>query len=159
MNRYILDTGILVGYARSAAYAAHCHQTYDLSNPKHLVFTSIVSKGEILALAEKSGWGGKKRLLFAEKLNEFPSADIKTDQVVSAYAQIKAWTEGTRAPSAPHFPDPQKPARKMGQNDMWIAATAIASKATIITTDTDFDHLDAAGILKRIFISQSGTSP
>lgn len=154
MNRYILDTGLLVGYARGADFAKQCHNTYDLSNPQHLVFTSIVSKGEILALAEKNNWGGRKRELFSEKLREFPSVDIKTDEVVEAYAQIKSWTEGSPPPSAPHFPPPPKPAKKMGQNDMWIAATAIAACATLITIDKDFDHLDEAGILKRVYIDQ-----
>jgi predicted nucleic acid-binding protein len=32
-------------------------------------------------------------------------------------------------------------ARNMGKNDLWIAATALATKATLITTDKDFDHL------------------
>jgi predicted nucleic acid-binding protein len=29
-----------------------------------------------------------------------------------------------------------------GKNDIWIAATAHAGKATLITTDGDFDHLN-----------------
>lgn len=30
----------------------------------------------------------------------------------------------------------------MGKNDLWIAATASAIDATLITSDKDFDHLD-----------------
>ena len=30
----------------------------------------------------------------------------------------------------------------MGKNDLWIAATAMATGATLLTTDKDFDHLD-----------------
>ena len=155
MNRYILDTGILVGYVRGADYAKYCHETYDLSNPSHLVLTSIVTKGELLALAEKRNWGSKKRGIYDQKLNEFPSIDISSDQVVTAYARIKAWTEGSAPPSAPGFPPPPKPAKQMGQNDMWIAACAIASNSTIITIDTDFDHLAEAGLLNRIWIDQA----
>lgn len=33
-------------------------------------------------------------------------------------------------------------ARKMGKNDLWIAATAAVHNATLIFTDADFDHLD-----------------
>ncbi len=29
----------------------------------------------------------------------------------------------------------------MGKNDLWIAATANATGATLLTTDSDFDHL------------------
>jgi len=31
--------------------------------------------------------------------------------------------------------------RTMGKNDLWIAATAVATKATLLTSDNDFDHL------------------
>jgi predicted nucleic acid-binding protein len=37
-------------------------------------------------------------------------------------------------------------ARKMGKNDLWIAATAHLLNATLITTDNDFDHLKDAFI-------------
>ncbi len=33
-------------------------------------------------------------------------------------------------------------ARKMGKNDLWIAATTYLTKATVITNDNDFDHLN-----------------
>ncbi|MCK4304746.1 MAG: PIN domain-containing protein [Candidatus Eisenbacteria sp.] len=32
-------------------------------------------------------------------------------------------------------------ARKLDQNDMWIAATAASLGAHLLTTDSDFDHL------------------
>lgn len=38
--------------------------------------------------------------------------------------------------------------------DLWIAATAVATGAKLITTDKDFDHLDGIW-LDRIFVSQS----
>ncbi len=39
----------------------------------------------------------------------------------------------------PHF---QRRGRKMGKNDLWIAATAIFADARLLTTDRDFDGLD-----------------
>ena len=30
----------------------------------------------------------------------------------------------------------------MGKNDVWIAATAMATDSKLITSDSDFDHLD-----------------
>lgn len=32
-------------------------------------------------------------------------------------------------------------ARNMGKNDLWIAATASVTHATLLTTDQDFRHL------------------
>lgn len=37
-------------------------------------------------------------------------------------------------------------ARNMGKNDLWIAASAIVLKATLLTTDKDFDHLSPSFI-------------
>ena len=34
-------------------------------------------------------------------------------------------------------------ARKMGKNDLWIAATAAIHNATLLSTDADFEHLDS----------------
>lgn len=45
--------------------------------------------------------------------------------------------------------------RDMGKNDLWIAATARAAGATLITTDKDFDHLHPAFIKRELF-EQSG---
>ena len=39
----------------------------------------------------------------------------------------------------------------MGKNDLWIAATASVTGATLLTTDKDFDHLESA-FLTRIWI-------
>ncbi len=32
-------------------------------------------------------------------------------------------------------------ARNMSKNDLWIAAAALDSKAILLTTDNDFEHL------------------
>ncbi len=47
------------------------------------------------------------------------------------------------------------PAVSMSQNDLWVAATAHASGALLVTTDRDFDHL--RGIwLEVTFVRQRG---
>jgi tRNA(fMet)-specific endonuclease VapC len=33
-------------------------------------------------------------------------------------------------------------ARNMGKNDIWIAATTLLAKGTLVTSDADFEHLD-----------------
>ena len=40
----------------------------------------------------------------------------------------------------------------MGKNDLWIAATAFVTKATLLTTDKDFDHMHPA-FLQRDWIN------
>jgi tRNA(fMet)-specific endonuclease VapC len=44
------------------------------------------------------------------------------------------------------IPPVPRPAVAMKQNDLWIAATAHASNAKLLTTDKDFEHLRGAWI-------------
>ena len=102
-------------------------------------FTSVICQGELLALSEKFGWGLKRRGALEEALDNFPTLGI-TPRVLQAYALIDAWTHG-KPVNAPGIPSPPTPAVSMKQNDIWIAATAYASQATLLTTDKDFAHL------------------
>lgn len=150
MDRYLLDTNMLLGLVRGAEWAKTTVETYRLSNQENLVFTTIVCRGEILALAEKRGWGEPKRKNLTRVLNEFPTIGIEKDAVVKAYAKLSAWSEGK---AVENFPDPPKPARKMGQNDLWIAAVARVSQAVVVTTDKDFDEMSGK-VIQRIWVDQ-----
>lgn len=41
----------------------------------------------------------------------------------------------------------QKQGRPMGENDLWIAATARALGATLVTRDQDFDNIDGLPVV------------
>ena len=118
-----------------------------------MVFTSVICRGEILALAEKFGWKSKKRENLVKVLNQFPTLDLNKESILNAYASIDTWTHGTPLTHS-SFPPPPKPAISMKQNDLWIAATSCASKAILLTTYKDFDHLDDV-CLSRIWVDQS----
>ena len=72
-------------------------------------------------------------------LRRIPVVDINTDRIIQRYAEVDAYSQGK---------DRSKPlpsgmsSRNMGKNDIWIAATASVLNATLVTTDTDFDHLN-----------------
>ena len=153
MKRYLLDTNMLLGFTRKAAWAHWAYNQYDLGNSENMVFTSVICKGEILALAEKRGWGVAKRNDLVKVLNQFPTVDLNKESILNAYALIDTWTHGVPV-TDPSFPQPHKPAVSMKQNDLWIAATSCASKAVLLTTDKDFDHLDGV-CLSRIWVDQS----
>jgi len=54
--------------------------------------------------------------------------DVNREPVLQAYARLDARLHAV--------------GRRMGQqNDLWIAATAVATNATLLTTDLDFDVL------------------
>ena len=150
MTTFLLDTNILVGFIREASWALRAREEFLLGDQDVMVVTSVVCQGEILALAEKRGWSGKKRIELASLLAKVPTLDISKQAVLNAYALIDAWTHG-KSVTAPHDASPPKPAVSMGKNDLWIAATAHASKATLLSTDKDFDHLNDVW-LKRIYV-------
>lgn len=141
MRRFLLDTNILLGLAREAAWARRAYNQFHLNDPDVISFTSVVCKGEILAIAERNGWGRKKRTILDNMLREFPDLPIQDPAILSAYALIDAWSGG-KPVSAPGEAPPPKSAVTMGKNDLWIAATAHASGAILLSTDRDFEHLD-----------------
>ena len=152
MSRYLLDTNMLLGFVRRAAWALKIRDEHNLADPETVVFTSIVCKGEIQALAEKFGWGSNKRSELQRVLGMVPTLYLD-DEVVNAYALIDAWTPGTTVDS-PNSAPPPKPAVAMSQNDLWIAATAYAKRSVLISTDGDFDHLKEDW-LQLIYVDQA----
>jgi tRNA(fMet)-specific endonuclease VapC len=76
---------------------------------------SIVTVGESEALAQKFGWGEGKKSTLRDLLGELVIVQLAQGAIVQKYAQIAHFSEKV-----------MKPARPMGQNDMWIAATATA---------------------------------
>lgn len=154
MRYFLLDTGILLGLARKAAWARQAWEQLPLNDQETAAVTSVIYQGEILALAEKFGWGEERRGRLEQILKRLPVLDINRQLILSAYARIDSWTHGRPV----HFPGlispPPRPAIPMKQNDLWIAATAHATKATLVSTDRDFSHLDKVW-LRFIHVDQS----
>ena len=156
-KRFLLDTGMLLGFVRKAPWALRVRTEFNLGNTETMVFTSVVCQGELLALAEKRGWGEGRRDQLDKVLNGFPTLDINKPLILRAYAIIDAWTHGNSVASPGQTPPP-KPAVPMTQNDLWIAATAHESKPTLLSTDKDFEHLNDVWI-KFVYVDQSVSQP
>lgn len=150
MKRFLLDTGMLLGLTRKAPWARRTLDRVHLDDQETATFTSVICHGELLALAEKNGWGERRRTELASTLAKVPTLDINKQAILNAYALIDAWTHG-KSVTTPHNVSPPEPAISMGKNDIWIAATAHASKATLLSTDKDFDHLDSVW-LKHLYV-------
>lgn len=99
------------------------------AGPRHLM--SVVSHAELLVVAKRKGWGGSKLTALGNAINDLTIVDINHPRVIDAYVQIDLFSR-----SMPGG------ARNMGKNDIWIAATAMASGAVLLTSDGDFDHLN-----------------
>lgn len=139
MDKFILDTGIVLGYATAAGYAEYVEKKFELFKPPRIPMMSVVSKGEIYSLAIQRRWGEKKVKVLEELLRKLPVVDINEEQIIQRYSEIDAYSlskDQLRPLPKGHT------ARIMGKNDLWIAATASVLKARLLTTDHDFDHLD-----------------
>ena len=141
MRRFLLDTNILLGLAREASWARQTYHQFNLGDADAISFTSVVCIGEILAIAERNGWGSKKRSTLERTLARLPDLPIQDPDILRVYALIDAWSQGTSV-AAPVGAAPPKPAVRMSKNDLWIAATAHVTGAILLSTDKDFAHLD-----------------
>ena len=75
MRYFLLDTGILLGLARKAPWVRHTLDRLPLNDQETAAVTSVICQGEILALAEKFGWGEERRGRLEQILNALPTLD------------------------------------------------------------------------------------
>ena len=147
---------MLLGLARGAPWARWAYNHFGLGNSEVIYYTSVVCVGELLALAEKFGWGHQRRSQLNRLLEEWPALPITDPDILTAYALIDAWSCGKQV-TAPGGASPPKSAVKMGKNDLWVAATARATRAVLLSTDGDFEHLDGVWLqYERVY--QAATS-
>lgn len=123
----LLDTNVLVALLRAGTLGKYIDATFQPRQAKFKPLVSVVSVGEILSLARQFKWPAQKLAAISMLLDNLVVEDINTPEVLAAYAEID---QASRAGG-----------RSMGKNDVWIAATAKVTGATLLTTDKDFDHL------------------
>lgn len=97
--------------------------------------------GECLSLVRQFKWGTQKAEALEASLRELVVVPIESRAILDRFGEFHAWTKSI--------------GRTLGHNDLWIAATAAATGARLITTDRDFDPFDPAHI-RRTVISESG---
>jgi len=135
--RYLLDTNILLFYLREEELAKEIEATYQILDSSNFAFISVVSKGELKALALKNKWGLKRMQELEAFLGLFLIINIDAEDIIDKYAEIDAFSQGKLGALSS-----TSSSRNMGKNDIWIAATASVIEATFLTTDKDFEHLD-----------------
>lgn len=140
---YVLDTSLIIHLVRRSDTWKFIDLTFDplgAGNRTHLCFASVA---EILSLAAKLGWGEKKMtelIALFSQVSIIGTAGDPNDKLLRSYIAIDTYSQGKH----PALSLPKGlTARNMGKNDLWIAATAHALDATLLTTDRDFSHLDA----------------
>ena len=134
MNRYLLDTNILLLYLRQDKRWFTIQNQFDLNSFTNVI--SVVSLGELRSIALRNHWGEKRMADLYEIQKNILVADINIESIIQRYAEIDAYSQGKLV----NMPL-NNSARNMTKNDLWIAATASILNLTLITTDLDFNHL------------------
>ena len=142
---YLLDTGVLFGFALRQGWAVEAHGRLALGDSSVMVVTSHICLGEIYTIANRRKWGTKKMNELDEFVSQIPSVSIANLDIVRAYGELNHWTHGGTGATLVAHPPP-KPARTMADNDLWIAASAHCLQAILVSTDKDFLHLDGKWI-------------
>ena len=133
-TRYFLDTNILVHLVRRDGIGQYINAQYSLylADPPPLV--SDVSEGELRSLSIQWAWGKHKLEQMEFVLSCFPRVGINDPAIFNAYAAIDSYSESIGI--------------TMGKNDVWIAASARVTRARLLTTDKDFDHLESRFLVR-----------
>jgi tRNA(fMet)-specific endonuclease VapC len=126
-DQLVLDTNILVHWMRGKDAGLKLRMDYELGARRPRPIVPLVVKAELKSLALQFRWGDVRLAALDELLRQLPVADISSEQVIQAYARLDF--------------ESREAGRRMGKNDLWIAAVACVQGATILTTDKDFDHL------------------
>ncbi len=134
---YLLDTNVVLALIRANPLGQFLDHQYRLRAALSRSMICVVTVGEMLSLVRQFGWGQTKRDELERLLDEVVWLDINRPDILDAYGEVD------------HFSLTQ--GHKLGKNDAWIAATAKATGATLLTTDPDFDHLHGSHI-DRIWI-------
>lgn len=131
---YSPDTNILVHHARNSSLYQRIAAQFGLLSNNSKPLLSVVALGEIKSLTEQLGWGNARKQRVDDFIAQCAIVQLNYPGLIEAY--VAADVESRRV------------GRKMGDNDLWIAATARVMGAILLTTDKDFDHLHPTFIVR-----------
>ena len=141
MKNLLLDTNILIHLNRGKEVAKKVREFVStLSEPQVFISVVNIAEAESLVMQWKMPEEAVKRL--RENMNKFVCIDIEQNnpELFDAYVKIDCYSKRKiEGPDGNLLPNG---AIGMKKNDLWIAATAHALDAVLLTSDGDFDHLD-----------------
>ena len=126
-DAYLLDTGVLILYARGADAGEAIEARFQFKATPYRPLVCVVTLGEIWAFARWRQWGERQTQQLKTFLENVVPIDISHSSIIEAYAEIQNHA--------------RQKGRALSDNDVWNAAVAHVSGATLLTTDKDFDPL------------------
>jgi tRNA(fMet)-specific endonuclease VapC len=135
---YFWDTNIILHTIRNEDFFDALNKKYQFSHPLNKICISSVTVGEVHAFALRNRWGQNKISSLQAILQTLEVVSVTDDAaLIKMYAEIDVYSQSKH----PTLTLPTS-ARKMGKNDLWIAATTAVHNAVLLSTDNDFNHLD-----------------
>lgn len=135
--KYIFDTNIIIHFVRESPLKQVVEREFAPFSHENEAWVSAVVLGEIRSIAMQNKWGEKRLKRLNDYIAEFIVLDLNIESLHHRYAEIDAFSQGKHPTIPSNFS-----ARNMGKNDLWIAATASLLEGTLLTTDSDFNHLE-----------------
>ena len=125
---YLLDTSVVLHATRANSPVSRAiDEQFQLSTSRFRPAISEVTVGELLAFSLSRDWGENRRTLLKDLVEKTLVIPIAHPGIHRRWAEISSALRATGL--------------SVGQNDIWIAATAHIAGMTLLTTDRDFLHI------------------
>lgn len=142
MKNIVIDTCVFIHIVRETATGKKCLEELEKYDEAANVIVSVATKAELESFIAQNNWGKPKIERLNKILEEITYIDISNadELLIDSYTEIDAFSKRKIKDKSGNLLNGS--ARKMGKNDLWIAATAYSLDIPLMTTDGDFDHLD-----------------
>lgn len=142
MKNIVLDTCVIIHIIRQSTIGQRCVDSLKAFDTNPNIIISVVTKGELESFAKQQRWEHKKMISLNSFLTQVTYIDIENADktLLDSYSEIDAFSKRKIPDGSGNLKIGS--AHKMGKNDLWIAASAYAINAPLLTADSDFDHLN-----------------
>ena len=141
MKNVVIDTCVFIHIVKETSIGKKCIETLENYDELANIIVSVVTKAELESFMAQNNWGKPKIDKLNKLLEEITYIDIANADrlLIDSYTEIDAFSK--RKAKDKHGNFLKGSAKKMGKNDLWIAATAYTLEIPLMTTDGDFEHL------------------
>lgn len=142
MKHIVIDTCVFIHIARDTDIGKKCIAAIEAYDESPNIIASVVTKAELESFIAQNSWSEPKIERLRKMLDAVTYIDISNadETLMDAYTQVDAYSKRKANDKSGNLLTGS--AKKMGKNDLWIAATAYALDVPLMTTDGDFDHLN-----------------
>ena len=127
MNGKLIDTNVIIRFFKGET------ELFSLFDDMEQLYVSSISVGELMygaELSKKSDFNRQNYFCFCEQM-KILQLDL---EVAKMYGKIKSNLKAKGRP--------------IPENDIWIAATALAADLELVTADSDFENISGLCMVK-----------